>query len=331
MHDPLKPLAQDARVTDLTLLAAIPLFQPLGLVARGKLLESGRILTGPCCEMMEGAAALIVVLDGDAEVQSRYLDPAEARAIPHRHLSIGEHSPLHACFDESARAQTLILPANARGLVLSRAVLEQLMDAHPRFGKAVALHLAQRLCTVSEGLRDALDLGLVGGSDWRRALAVAKYRELYFARTSPPRRALRFLTSMHYGNPALWVFLGFILAVMFSRLVVETILAYKLEEHFFRLIKTDDASIIHMHHFNYGLALLLFVSLALLFPRVRRYLLPLAAVYGFGLGLFVDEIGLVINLSPDYFQAASGIGIAVTTAALIWLIHYFEQRGRNRR
>src|SRR3989344_9120862 len=76
VHDPHKPLPQDARVTDLTRLAAIPLFRPLGLVARGKLLESGRILAGPCRETLEGPAALVVVLDGEAEIHSRYLETA---------------------------------------------------------------------------------------------------------------------------------------------------------------------------------------------------------------------------------------------------------------
>lgn len=330
VHDPHKPLPQDARVSDLTRLAAIPLFRPLGLVARGKLLESGRILAGPSRETMEGPAALVVVFDGEADIHSRYLDPAEARAIPLCHLSAGEHSPLHACFDESARAQTLDLPAGARVLVLSRAALEPLMDAHPRLGQAVALHLARRLRALNEGLRDALDLGLAGGRDWRHALAAAKYRELYLARAVAPRRVQGFLKGAHYRNPALWVFLGFVLAVMFARLVVGTILAYGLERHFFRMIQTDDAATIHIHHFNYGLALLLCVALTLLFPRARRYLPPLAAVYGFGLGLFMDEIGLVTSLSPDYFQAASGIGIVVTTAVLIWLIYYFGQRGRER-
>jgi hypothetical protein len=311
-------------------LAAIPLFRQLGLVARGKLLESGRILAGPAHETVEGPAALVVVLDGEADIQSRYLDPAETRAIPLCRLSAGEHSPLHACFDESARAQTLDLPAGARALVLSRAALEPLMDAHPRLGQAVALHLARRLRALNEGLRDALDLGLAGGRDWRHALAAAKYRELYLARAVAPRRVQGFLKGAHYRNPALWVFLGFVLAVMFARLVVGTILAYGLERHFFRMIQTDDAAMIHIHHFNYGLALLLCVALTLLFPRARRYLPPLAAVYGFGLGLFMDEIGLVTSLSPDYFQAASGIGIVVTTAVLIWLIYYFGQRGRER-
>lgn len=330
VHDPYKPLPQDARVTDLTRLAAIPLFRSLGLVARGKLLESGRILAGPSRETMEGPAALVVVLDGDADIHSRYLDPTDARTIPSCRLPAGEHSPLHACFDESARVQTLDLPAGARALVLSRAALEPLMDAYPRLGQAVALYLARRLRALNEGLRDALDLGLAGGRDWRHALAAAKYRELYLARAVAPRRVQGFLKSAHYRNPALWIFLGFILAVMFARLVVGTILAYGLEERFFRLIQTDDAAIIHIHHFNYGLALLLFVALVLLFPPARRYLLPLAAVYGFGLGLFMDEIGLVTSLSPDYFQAASGIGIVVTTVVLIWLIHYFGRRGQER-
>ncbi len=319
------PLIQVAQADDLARLAAIPLFRTLGLVARGRLLESGRLLRGPYRETVDGPA-LVVTLDGEAEIHTRTLDPAETRATPPARLSTGEHSPLHACFDESPRTHTLVLPAGARALVLSRAAIEWLMDAHPRFGRAVVLHLARRLRALNEGLRDVLDLGLAGGHDWRRALAVAKYRELCRASAAAPQRLLRFLASAHYRNPALWMFLGFVLAVMFSRLVVGTILAYGLEERFFSLIRLADASVIHIHHFNYGLALLLAVSLALLFPHTRRHLSPLAAVYGFGLGLFVDEIGLVISLSPDYYQAASGLGIVVTTAFLVWLIYHIGRR-----
>ncbi len=324
---PDKPLAQRAQAADLARLAAIPLFRTLGLVARGRLLEAGRVLDGPCEETLEGPAALVVVLGGKIDLRARYLDSTDAHPAPVLRLSAGEHSPPHACFDDRPRAQTLILSPGTRALVLPRALLEQTMVQHPRLGRAVLLQLAQRLRALNEGLSDVLDLGVAGDRNWRHALAAVKYREL--CRRAPAAtgaRLARLLSSAHYRNPALWMFIGFVLAVMFSRLVVGTILAYGLEERFFNLVAIDGERVIHIHHFNYGLALLLGVSLALLFPRTRRLLLPLAAVYGFGLGLFMDELGLVTNLSPDYFQAASGLGITATTVFLVWLIYYFGQR-----
>lgn len=323
---PDKPLGQGAQAADLARLVAIPLFRSLGLVARGKLLEAGRLLEGPCEETLEGPAALAVVLDGQAEIRVHDIDPADTRPIPTLQLSAGDHSPLHACFDDRPRAQTLTLSPGSRVLVLPRALLEQTMAQHPRLGRAVLLQLARRLRALNEGLSDVLDLGVVGDRNWRHALAAAKYRELCLVPATAGRRLLRFFAGAHYRNPALWMFLGFVLAVMFSRLVVGTILAYGLEARFFNLIATDGDRVIHIHHFNYGLALLLGVSLALLFPRTRRQLPALAAVYGFGLGLFVDEIGLVANLSPDYFQAASVIGVTATTAFLVWLIYYIGRR-----
>ena len=65
----------------------------------------------------------------------------------------------------------------------------------------------------------------------------------------------------------------------------------------------------------------------LLMPGVRRYILPLAFVYGVGLGLFIDEFGLVMNLNPDYFQAENNIAMGVTGAALIALLY---RAGRRR-
>ena len=117
------------------------------------------------------------------------------------------------------------------------------------------------------------------------------------------------------------------LAIVLSRLVVGTILALELQKKFFNLITTADGSAIHIHHFNYGLALLALSSLALLMPGVRRYILPLAFVYGVGLGLFIDEFGLVMNLNPDYFQAENNIAMGVTGAALIALLY---RAGRRR-
>jgi len=322
---PDKPLQQGAQAADLARLATMPLFRTLGLVARGKLLEAGRVLEGPCEETLQGAAALIVVLGGSAEVRTRDLAAADLQAHAYR-IPTGDHSPLHACFDDRPRVQTILLPPGARVLVLPRALLEQTMAQHPRLGRAVLLQLARRLRALNEGLSDVLDLGVAGGRTWRHALAAAKYRELCLAPATAGHSLLRFFASAHTHNPALWMFLGFVLAVMFSRLVVGTILAYGLEARFFNLIATDGDLVIHIHHFNYGLALLLGVSLALLFPGVRRQLQPLAAVYGFGLGLFMDEIGLVTSLSPDYYQAASTVGVVATTAFLVWLIYYIGRR-----
>ena len=104
-YDPRNPLPPAARVSDLARLAAIPLFRTLGLVARGGLLESGRVLEGPHEETLEGPAALVAVLDGTAEIRARYSNnTADVGSTPAFRLAAGDHSPLHACFDESARA-----------------------------------------------------------------------------------------------------------------------------------------------------------------------------------------------------------------------------------
>jgi hypothetical protein len=78
----------------------------------------------------------------------------------------------------------------------------------------------------------------------------------------------------------------------------------------------------HVHHLNYGIALLTLVGGYLLFakPRVeaRR---RVALVYGVALGLTFDEFGMWLHLGGSYWQRAS-VDAVVVIACLLGILAY---------
>lgn len=85
----------------------------------------------------------------------------------------------------------------------------------------------------------------------------------------------------------------------------------------------------HIHHFFYGFLLLVAAgAIALFFPDVSRRWV--AVLYGLGLGIFVDEWGLLVTMD-DYFARSSWFA-AVTFLSLLFagLIWTMGQAGEDR-
>ena len=78
----------------------------------------------------------------------------------------------------------------------------------------------------------------------------------------------------------------------------------------------------HVHHLNYGIALLTLVSGYLLFtkPRVEAWRRA-ALVYGVALGLTFDEFGMWLHLGGSYWQRAS-VDAVVVIAGLLGIVGY---------
>ncbi len=100
------------------------------------------------------------------------------------------------------------------------------------------------------------------------------------------------------------------------------ILRRGMQERLFALIGTRSGNPIHVHHFNYGLLLVSLAGLLALIPRTRRALRVLAFLFGFGVGLVVDEFALLWNLNPDYYQPSSRLAAALMVFALFQLVYF---------
>ncbi|HSX19356.1 MAG TPA: glycosyltransferase, partial [Candidatus Saccharimonadales bacterium] len=78
----------------------------------------------------------------------------------------------------------------------------------------------------------------------------------------------------------------------------------------------------HLHHFNYGiLALILAGFLSITGSKISKN--TQAIIYGIGLGLIMDEIGLLISLQNDYWTRQA-FDALVITAALLINIEFFK-------
>ena len=155
----------------------------------------------------------------------------------------------------------------------------------------------------------------------RRRLARLKRRRQY-----PLHRIAALIVRSLITEPArrraFWVFAGATLALISARTMVALILRRGLQEHLFALIETTAGNPIHVHHFNYGLLLVAFAGVLAMIPRARRALRALSFIYGFGLGLVIDEFALLWNLNPDYYQPLSRLAAALLLFALFQVVYF---------
>lgn len=117
---------------------------------------------------------------------------------------------------------------------------------------------------------------------------------------------------------------------LIARLIVYAIMAEILPDSLFLHVKG-----VHIHHFSYGVALLVIVGWYLILrrpkPESRSFFLA-TWFYGVGLGLTFDEFGMWIMLDDNYWIRQSYDAIVVITLLLLnfaygktvlkWL-HYF--------
>ena len=80
----------------------------------------------------------------------------------------------------------------------------------------------------------------------------------------------------------------------------------------------------HVHHFSYGIILLVIIGYILLTqPRSSKTRLKLSLLFGVAVGLAFDEFAMWIQLEDSYYDRASYDAIVIITALLL-NITYFE-------
>ena len=109
------------------------------------------------------------------------------------------------------------------------------------------------------------------------------------------------------------ILLSFLATFIASRLIVTL-----LPELFLKVRGT------HVHHFAYGIILLIFIGYYLLTqPRSPKIRLRLSVLYGIALGLAFDEFAMWIQLENDYYDRATYDAIVIIATFLLNII-YFE-------
>lgn len=113
-------------------------------------------------------------------------------------------------------------------------------------------------------------------------------------------------------DQAFWILAAFIPTFIIARLFV----------HYFPETFTSVGGL-HVHHFAYGF-IILAVAGFIAIVRPRRAPPWLAALYGVGLALAIDEAGMWLQLTSYYYNETSENIIIVVLALLINLV-YFRQ------
>ena len=265
-----------------------------------------------------------ILLVGTVEVSLAV--PGSARALTMR-LSPGDTWNDLGLLTLQPSEVHVVAVKEAQLAYLTREGLEQLLRDHPSCAPSIARRLAVELKWKNDFLRSLQAYAPSDLERWPFSFILSHRRAALRNRVAhilhPTVRAVYERTVRDPGRePMFWVLIGFIVSLLISRAVVGAILAFGLQEQLFNLQPSEVGNPVHIHHFNYGFIVAFSAGLLAFIPYFRRILRTLSFAVGFGLGLIFDEFGLILNLSPDYYQSDSYYAIAVLTALLI-LITYF--------
>jgi CRP-like cAMP-binding protein len=306
-------------------LAAVSIFAHLRPDEIGRIARRCELVTlarGSSHRLGPDSARLVIVVGGSVDLTVQSL-VGELRSRMHPGDRYGD-GPL---LTESWHAAELRAREPAKLALLDRSGLTAVIAEFPAVALPLAAELASELRLRNDHVREVLELGAAGLPPDQLAASIRHYRRTLALRGAAVRRvsggALFHRLVVDQGRePPFWALLGFLLALGAARLVVFVILRYHLEQHFFALIDGADPNPIHIHHFNYGLALLALSGIGALFPVGRRSLRLLSLLFGMGCGLVFDEFALFWNLNPDYSQGSSLISAAIVGIVLVQLTYF---------
>jgi hypothetical protein len=298
----------------------------LPIAAQIDVISDGTLVTGPHETVVEGGI-LVLSLGGRVEVQTTLEEVSVVGAT--RRLAVGQDAGIADLYDGHRRRTTLRLSDGARALILNRETMDRLVMRHPPLGYRLAQDLARRIKRLDDGLSDALELQMFVGPKQGHRLIQIKTRELY-GRLQAGRVRQRLLAirdqCAHYAKNALaWVLVGYLVGIGISRAVVEMIVRFGLQQVLFNQQVDPHGLTIHIHHFNYGMIMMVVAALAAITPAGRRVTTGIGTLFGFGLGTFIDEFGLVLNLHPYYYQAGSLLAMVATGIALFAAVPLSER------
>lgn len=112
---------------------------------------------------------------------------------------------------------------------------------------------------------------------------------------------------------------SFLITFACSRLFVYLVLGHLMPD-FFLTIKG-----VHIHHFTYGLFILVFVGLYFILKRPEygsNSFRNITIIYGIGLGLTFDEFGMWIRLQDNYWVRQSYDAVIIVTLLLFNIAYY---------
>jgi len=265
-----------------------------------------------------------VVIQGSITMKRAELPGLPAVEI---RLGAGDHWGELAVFAEIPSGMEIAAREPVVLALLDPPGFRAIVDEFPIIWVRIAALLSRELKWKNDLLREIQEFDVSKASDSELEMFVeAKRRRVARHRTGIARGATRVvyrrLIAEPGRDPAFWILLGFVIAIAVSRMTVALILKYDLGHKLFALGDSGGANPTHMHHFNYGFAILIVSGLTALFPQSRRFLRAISFVFGIGVGLVFDEFALIWNLNPDYYHSLNYQAQAVLAALLIQIVYF---------
>jgi hypothetical protein len=320
--DAILPAWYRGRVPVESALAILPYFARLRADERLRIAERFRTAELPAGETLTvepDAPELVLVLAGQGELTLDGGAPVTLYAGD----AFGE---LDVVIGKGPRAKLKSISV-LRIARLDRAGLDALFVEYPAIAPPWVAELSRELKWRNDLIREAsVAYAEKLPPEQLEAMLERRRRNLQRHRRSPVRRATARLVKALFtapgSRPSFWVLLGALSALAAARTMVAVILKNGLQKHLFALIGSKVGHPIHVHHFNYGLALVSITGALVLIPRTRRAIRRLAFLFGFGVGLIVDEFALFWNLNPDYYQPSSRLMAGVVLIVLVNIVYF---------
>jgi CRP-like cAMP-binding protein len=269
-----------------------------------------------------GASRLLIVVSGQLDAVLE--DPTGEL---HELMRPGDRYGEAMLLMETPKAVSVTARVPSEIALLDRATLTSILREIPAVALPLAAELASELRARNDQVRRLAELL---GSDFDKAKLERSIRQLkqsLVSRCVGVRRAswsgiFRRLVIDRGGELHFWMLVGFLGGLTSARIVVHFIVKYHLEREFCALVAGRGPNPMHIHHFNYGLAIVGGVALLAFAPWGRRSLRALALLFGLGCGLIFDEFALFWYLRPDYYQGLSLISAAIVGALLVQLAYF---------
>jgi hypothetical protein len=306
------------------LLAGLPFLAPLRPDELSRAATRFRVVDLAPGEKLALAATTpecALVLSGHVRVAA---SPIEGFPEVQDHLGWGDHAGVHALLAGRAFNGRLEAEGPARVALLDARGYEELLVLFPVIAVPACAALAEELAWKDDLLREvaAIRTEHLGPEAQRAAIArrrrrVARHLALRGSALAYYMKELVALVQVWLREPAFWMLGGFVGAFSGARAIVHWIFAHHAEKKLFNLHYVEGfENPIHIHHFNYGLALVTVASLLAFLPSFRQHLRAIGLFFGIGAGLIFDEFGLIWNLDPDYYQRLSWVAVALGALVL---------------
>ena len=137
------------------------------------------------------------------------------------------------------------------------------------------------------------------------------------------KRFLNFIILKRRKEIPFIIFFSFLITFFVARLVAHAINMNTVPDSLF-FIQTVFVKGYHIHHFNFGIILIIISGFLSFMDINRDHLRKIATIFGVGIALIVDEFGLLVTLNQDTYWSRLSYDAVIITGLILLNVAYFR-------